>query len=375
MKLGRIILFLSYFACVIFAFICWTVPFGYINSLGEYVYTAANYNEQINRFVSSRYNANTKQVELWWMGAVKLGAVDAVVDKYVWLGGETLGFEYISDGVLVIAKSSVGVDNIEAGDVIKSVDGKAITSIHSLAEEINSTKDGEIMLKVRRDGNELTTKVKPKYDMYSQNYKLGVWAKDSMNGLGTLTYITQDGNFGALGHPIVEPNTNVVMEVLDGGVYPCVIFGVEKASRGYAGELKGTFTRGQSVGKIAKNCEYGVFGKIDSALLKGKTMIKVGGKMTIHPGKATILSSIDGKNVKEYEIEIIKTNYQSAKTPKNFVFRVIDKELISKTGGIVQGMSGSPIVQDGLLVGAVTHVFVNDATKGFGTYIDNMLNE
>ena len=375
MKFGRIFLVLSYIMCVTFSIMCWTIPFGALEQMGEVVYTDAVHSERVNSFVTSKYNEETKQVDFWWMNAVKIHSVDAVLDRYVWLGGQTLGFDYSSDGVLVVAKGKLSVDEVEIGDVIKSVDGMSITSIQDLSEAINSARD-EVMLKVDRKGSEVTLRVKPAFDTYSKRYKLGVWVKDSMNGLGTLTYITEDGSFGALGHPIVETNTNVIMEVENGEVYPCVIFGVQKAGKGGAGELKGTFVKnGKSVGKITKNCEYGLFGCLDIDYFNNKTLVKLGGKTTIHPGKASIFASVDGKNVKEYEIEIIKTNYQSAKTPQNFVFRVLDKDLIALTGGIVQGMSGSPIMQDGLLVGAVTHVFVNDATKGFGTYIDNMINE
>ena len=376
MKLGRIFLFLSYICCFLFALISWTIPFKTLSSLDGVVFTDATYNENLNNFVSGKYNKESGQVEFWWMNAVKIHSVDALADKYVWLGGNLLGFDYTSEGVLVVAKSSISVENIEAGDIIKSVDGKPITSVNSLINAVNSSSNSEIALKIIRKGEEITAVVKPNFDIYSKKLKLGVWAKDGMNGLGTLTYITEDGNFGALGHPIVEPNTNTTLSVLDGDVYPCIVFGVEKAGRGSAGELKGTYiSNSKSLGEIKKNCEYGIFGNLNPDLISDKKLVKVGGKMTIHPGRAQIYSSIDGKGVKEYEIEIIKTNYQSGKAPKSFVFKVVDKDLISLTGGIVQGMSGSPIVQDGLLVGAVTHVFVNDATKGFGTYIDNMLNE
>jgi len=309
------------------------------------------------------------------LNAVKIHSVDAVTEEYVWLGGDTVGLDYTSDGVLVVAKSTSSDNEIETGDVITCVNGERITSVKGLVNAVNVAKNGEVALKIVRKGEEINTFVKPNFDVFSKRYKLGVWVKDGINGLGTLTYITKDGKFGALGHPIVEPNTNVAMQVKEGNVYPCVVFGVQKASRGCSGELKGTFVSGiKSIGTIEKNCDYGVFGEINSDYFKGKKLVKVGGKMTMHPGKATIFCSIDGKNVKEYEIEIIKTNYKSAHLPQNFVFRVVDKELINLTGGIVQGMSGSPIMQDGYLVGAVTHVFINDATKGFGTYIDNMLS-
>ncbi len=375
MKFGRIFLILSYVACVIFSFICWTVPISLWQEYDGVVYTEASHNERVNNFVTGKYNEETGQVDFWWMNTIKLHSVDAETEKYVWLGGDTLGFDYTTDGVLVVAKSVANENGIESGDVITSVNGENVSNVKDLVDAVNEAKDNEVNIKLLRDGEVVNAVVKPNFDVYSKRYKLGVWVKDGINGLGTLTYVTKEGDFGALGHPIVEPNTNVVMKVKEGKVYPCVVFGVQKASRGSTGELKGTFVSGgKNWGSITKNCEFGVFGSFDTQYLMNKTLVKVGGKMTMHPGRASIFCSIDGKNVKEYEIEIIKTNYKSAKLPQNFVFRVTDKELIAKTGGIVQGMSGSPIMQDGFLVGAVTHVFINDATKGFGTYIDNMLS-
>ena len=162
-----------------------------------------------------------------------------------------------------------------------------------------------------------------------------------------------------------------------GNIYSSSILGVKKGVSGKAGELMGTFSRENVVGSVDKNCEYGVYGYMNDVneAIKSKTSIEIGGRLTAKPGRAKILSCINGTDIEEFDIEIIKTNFQNSYNQKSMVLRVIDKDLISRTGGIVQGMSGSPIIQDGKLIGAVTHVFVNDATKGFGLYLDWMLEQ
>ena len=381
MRIDKIFFFMSLFLCVSFAVLCWTVPFRDIMSFDEEVYV--NRDENYNNFgdlVTTKYNESTQEVDFLLFNALKIHSVSAETGKKVYLGGNTLGFSYQGDGILIVAKNeNANTSEIEAGDIIKYINGTEIDSISKLTETVNENADKFMTVKLVRNGKNIETKVKPAYDVLTHKYKLGVWAKESMSGIGTLTFVEPEtGRFGALGHPILEQNTRALLDVGEGKLHECSVLGVKKAVRGTPGELRGVFVRSKTdLGTVDKNCESGMFGNmnLESNILKDKQLIEVGGRMTAHPGKAQIYSSIDGKHIRAYDIEIIKTNYQSAQSPKNMVFKVTDNNLIATTGGIVQGMSGSPIVQDGKLIGAVTHVFINDATKGFAIYIDNMLNQ
>ncbi len=380
MRFGKIFFFLSLFLCISFAVVCWVVPFGDIYSIDNEVYCSpAEAGHNFSNLVTTRYNENTQEVDFLLFNTVKIHSVNAEVGKRVYLGGNTLGFSYHGDGVLVIAKNETTSKNdIMTGDIIQSINGQKVNSISDLMSMVNENPEQFFKIKVIRDGQNLEIKVKPKYDAVSGKYKLGLWTKENLSGIGTLTFVDPDtGRFGALGHPILEQNTRSLLGVKEGELHECSILGVKKAIRGIPGELRGVFVRSKvDLGTVDKNTESGIFGdfNMNNEILEGKRLIEVGGRLSAHPGKAQIYSSIDGKNIKAYDIEIIKTNYQSAQSPKNMVFKVTDKRLIDTTGGVVQGMSGSPIVQDGKLIGAVTHVFVNDATKGFAIYIDNMLN-
>ena len=310
------------------------------------------------------------------------------IDLYV--GGDIVGFSLNSDGVVIISSSKVqGIDgvvdtlkdsNIKKGDVIKKIESENIKSVADICRVVNSdkNKDKDLNVELLRKGETVTTTIKSAYDTNSRLYKLGLWVKDDASGIGTLTYIKKDDmRFGALGHAICDNDTKTVFDIESGEMYKCTVIGLKKGTKGKAGEIKGLFMQGNSnLGLVDKNCDCGVFGKVNSNsdILKDKQVLKAGGRMFAKPGKAYIRSSIDGKSAKDYEIEIVKTNYQSSKNEKSMVIKVTDKELLQKTGGIIQGMSGSPIIQNGRIIGAVTHVFINDPTKGFGIYLDWMIN-
>ena len=190
--------------------------------------------------------------------------------------------------------------------------------------------------------------------------------------MGTLTYVDKENNYGALGHAVTDGGS--VVPMTEGKVYQCSLLGIEKGKRNAPGQLKCLFIQNDEKGVIIKNTQFGIFGNLDdcSGLVDTNVMAKMGGRLSVTPGKATIVSSVSGIR-EEYEIEIIKASYQSKSSDKSIVFRVKDKRLIDLTGGIVQGMSGSPIIQNGKLVGAVTHVFLSDPTKGYGVYTDWMI--
>ena len=263
--------------------------------------------------------------------------------------------------------------------MITKVDDIKINSTTDISNYLNTKKDKDKPVKITyvRDGEEKSIDLEPVKDILTDKYRLGVWVRDDASGIGTLTYVKENNRFGALGHPLCDADVKSIVSVKTGKVYNCSVLGVNKGKSGIPGELQGMFLHGSNAeGLIDKNNEYGIFGELkdDSSIFQKLDKAKIGGRFSVKPGKAQIKCCVDG-NIKLYDIEIIKTNTKNYNTDKNMVIRVVDPELLQKTGGIVQGMSGSPILQDGKIVGAVTHVFVNDPTKGFGVYLDYMLGE
>lgn len=387
-------------------FVCLNTPFisiynmpSTINLSLEEIQNISNFN-QFGKFVSLKSYGDVEagvggasniklKVKLFNFLTLKTLNVNLEdIDLYV--GGDIVGFSLNSDGVVIISGSKVqgvaGVvdtlkdSNIKKGDVLKKIESEDIKSVADICRVVNSdkNKDKDLNVELLRKGETVTTTIKSAYDKNSRLYKLGLWVKDDASGIGTLTYIKKDDmRFGALGHAICDNDTKTVFDIESGEMYKCTVIGLKKGTKGKAGEIKGLFMQGSNnLGLVDKNCDCGVFGmaNANSDILKDKQVLKAGGRMFAKPGKAYIRSSIDGKSAKDYEIEIVKTNYQSSKNEKSMVIKVTDKELLQKTGGIIQGMSGSPIIQNGRIIGAVTHVFINDPTKGFGIYLDWMIN-
>ena len=311
--------------------------------------------------------------------------VNVIADNKIYAGGNCLGFNILSKGVVVVGSNFILTEHgavnpmtssgLKVGDIITHIDGLEICDVSDVNEYLDKYVGGTTKLTVTRQGKVVYVDIEPAFDVQTQTYKLGLWLKSDASGVGTLTYVdTTTGRYGSLGHAITN-SSNQVFDVTGGNIYETNVIGVNKGQSGRPGELLGAFNTTNPQGSVDKNTNFGVFGDVDdgNTLMKDKTEIGVGGRLTVKPGKAQILSTIDGFNIEAFDVEIIKTNFQSSAQEKSMVIRVIDKRLLDVTGGIVQGMSGSPIIQDGKLVGAVTHVFVNDPTKGFGIYIDWML--
>ena len=306
----------------------------------------------------------------------------------VYLGGNPLGFTISCQGVIVVAISNVitpsgtmsptSNSDIKEGDIIKKINDKYIMSASDIELIINdeNIKGKDVNVEILRGDKTINTTISPKLDNMSNTYKLGLWIRDNAAGVGTLTYIRADNNrFGALGHPVCDIDTGSVMKISSGKIFNCNIVGVNKGKRGAPGELRGMFLKsGKEIGILEKNTNVGVFGVFTGNTEKftQNKKVKTASKNQVKTGKAQIYCTINSTTPKFYDIEIVKLNYQSQN--KNMVVRVVDKELLESTGGIVQGMSGSPIIQGGKLIGAMTHVFVNDPTKGFAVYIDCMIN-
>lgn len=338
---------------------------------------------------SSSYSPEI-QFKLFNLIPFKTQKVKIIEDDRVLIGGSAIGLVLKTEGVLVVGSSPVttssgDIDVLESGclkigDVITQIENETVDCVSKVSEIINRKEniDKELLVKGIREKKEFELKLKPLFDIKSQNYKIGVWVRDDATGIGTITYINSNNRFGSLGHPICDSDTKSIISLKEGKIYNCSVMGVNKGTCGTPGEIKGLFMQGKSPqGIVEKNNNYGVFGTInnDSNFLKTFGEVEIGSRLNVKPGKAQIRCCIDGTNIETFDVEIIKNNYQNYSSSKSMVIRVTDKDLISRTGGIVQGMSGSPIIQDGKLVGAVTHVFVNDPTKGFGVYIDWMLNQ
>ncbi len=303
--------------------------------------------------------------------------------RFVYLGGNPIGISVKTDGVIITSKVGVvtkdgvvyplGDMDVAAGDVLQSINGKAVYSADDVAKVLNDAQ-GEVTLKVRRADNVNEFRVTPALDSVNGEKKLGILLQEAVNGIGTMTFIDGDRHrYGALGHPIKDAAGNNTI-VSGGEIYNAVIKGSVRGEVGKAGELNGAFSRdANGIGHIDTNNKFGLFGDY-SASLEGKQRIEVASRQEIQPGRAQIYSTVAGTQPQVYDIEIIKVNNQDSPDDRSMVIRVTDPRLLSLTGGIVQGMSGSPIVQSGKLVGAVTHVLINDPTKGYALFAEWMLD-
>lgn len=306
----------------------------------------------------------------------------------VYPGGFPLGFTMECQGVIVVSIGDVLTErglinpmknkNIKVGDIVYSINGEVVSSASQMQILLNKDDNMFVELEIHRGAEIIKERVEKVKELSTKMYRLGLWIRDNAAGVGTLTYIREDNfRFGALGHPVCDIDTGRTMPVSGGNIYKCNIVGFNKGVRGNPGELRGLFLKtGLRVGVLDNNNNFGVYGKINSEYVDSMNVkpIQVGFRDSVKTGKATILSTIEGGKPEEYDIEIIKLNYQNSSDKKSMVIRITDERLLNSTGGIVQGMSGSPIIQSGKLVGAVTHVFVSDPSKGFGVYIDWMID-
>ena len=329
-------------------------------------------------------------IDLNLFGFLKVKTVKVnVANTNLILCGNTVGIYLENNGLTIAGFGGIKAGDsliypfensgIKVGDVITKINDISVYSSSDIDNILNQNgySGQQLNIEYISDGNTLKCELEPVYDASSRTYRLGLWVRENASGIGTLTYITSNNRFGALGHGICENGQNKPMQVSSGTLNQCEVLGITKGKRGDAGEIKAMFLSGvEEEGFVDKNNNYGVFGTIkQNSIYKDGQQFEIGGRLTAKPGRAYIYCQLNDQTVKMYEIEIIKTNYQSKTNQKSMVVRVVDKELIEKTGGIIQGMSGSPIVQDGKIIGAITHVFVNDPTKGFGVYLDWMLEQ
>ncbi len=312
--------------------------------------------------------------------------VTLMEDEYVYAGGQTVGIAMYTDGIYVT--DTVPVEDeysnyvkpaddakIKKGDYIISANGTELNDISNLEAVLNASNGNKIKITVLRNGKIFDTDIQPIKNSKDGVYRLGLWMRDSAAGLGTITYIDPDTKeFTALGHSVCDADTGEILMISQGRVVECNITGVKKGTNGKAGELKGSFgTNARQLGDIKSNTKFGIRGVMYD-IPRGE-LVQLGSKEFIHEGEAYIYSDFDNCEMKKYEIEILHINDQTFPSEKGLVIKIKDKNLIEKTGGIVQGLSGCPIIQDGKLIGAVTHVMLNDPTKGYGIFIENMIGD
>lgn len=284
-------------------------------------------------------------------------------------GGNTVGLQLQTDGVVVAEVMPECQAALKKGDYIVAIDNQAVKTADEIQNLLAETDQNDVAIRVVRGGKPMQFLAELVADG-----KLGVYVRDSLAGIGTVTYFDpQTGDFGALGHGVSDQQTLELLNTSGGTVLPAQILSVKKGKAGAPGQLQGAASSLEPIGTIEKNTDHGVFGTMDN-VYNGKDPVDVVPNAQIEPGHATILSNISGTNVQEYDVEILRLYPTEKASGRNLLLQVTDPELLQATGGIVQGMSGSPILQNGKIVGAVTHVLVDDPTMGYGIFIENMLD-
>ena len=277
----------------------------------------------------------------------------------VYIGGNPIGMKIKSNGAVVVSDSVVDLENsnlnknnfFKNGDIILRINNQPVSTLNDIDTILDEVEDENVVVDYKRDNKDYSKEISLIKNSEGK-YKLGVWVRDDFSGIGTLTFVKKDNfEFAALGHPITNGKNENVIDIVDGQIY--------KQER-----------------NIRKNTKFGIYGFLNDSknLIDTNVTANIGGRLSVKPGSAKIISSISGIR-EEYDIEIIKANYQAQSDDKSIIFRVKDKRLLELTGGIVQGMSGSPIMQNGKIIGAVTHVFLSDPTKGYAVYSDWMLEQ
>ena len=311
--------------------------------------------------------------------------VETVEDQWVCVSGNPVGLYMETQGVLIVDTGEITNQNgialepaaniVQPGDYILEVNGKTVSRKRELIAEIEDCQGENVELVVNRKGEEIPLSLEPVLTQ-EENYKLGIWVRDNTQGIGTMTYVDEKGRFGALGHGISDTDTGELLDVSGGELYQAQIVSIIRGAQGVPGELSGyiEYEDEKKIGTIEKNTDIGIFGQIFSDTQISGEKVKIGYKQEVKKGKAQILMQLEGK-VEYYDIEITDIYSSQQDTNKSFQIQVTDPELLAKTGGIVQGMSGSPILQDGKLIGAITHVFLNDPTRGYGIDVNTMLQE
>lgn len=333
---------------------------------------------------NSKVSPVENDIKLLGIIPVKTTSIIQSKPKKVSVSGESFGIKLYTDGVIIVGIRDVETDKgkcnpakeagLEKGDIIIEINGKKVYSADSVTDILNDNNGNDYKITVKRNGNYKEFLLKPAYSSSQGCYKVGLWVRDSTAGVGTITYYDKSNNtVSALGHPITDVDTNEIMPILDGEAVRATVTKIYKSKAGEAGSLCCEFTN-DIIGTLKKNCQSGIYGKY-TCTLKNTYEYEVASPNEIVRGPVQILCTIDSGKAKFYNAQISRISYRENKKGKNMVVKITDERLLEKTGGIVQGMSGSPIIQNGKLVGALTHVIVDSPEKGYAIFAQDMVDE
>ncbi|SHJ48758.1 SpoIVB peptidase [Paramaledivibacter caminithermalis] len=330
------------------------------------------------------------EIKLLGILPIKKLAIDVFPKLKVIPGGNSIGVKLNTKGVLIVGLEEIeGPDNkkynpgydggLRIGDSIIEINNIKVKNADHVIDIINYNKGKEINVKAKRNSNTINCKIKPVKSKIYKDYKIGLWVKDKTAGVGTLTFVDPKSKiYGALGHAISDAETGKILPIGKGEIMKSRVVSIKQGKRGKAGEIRGIFLETtEPLGALEKNTNYGIYGTMYKELTNPiyNKPIEIALQNEIKLGPAKILTTTDDNKIKEYDIIIEKINTQRKVSNKSMIVKIVDEELLKKTGGIVQGMSGSPIIQNGKIIGAVTHVFVNDPTKGYGIFIEWMIKK
>ena len=391
-KAIRIFDVILFFICVvIFGVIIWgnaALPSGVVTYNGNseplakvFTYTGKSTSLAVDKQTATPRRENLK---LFGIIPVKEVTVTEKAEQKVMVSGEVFGIKLYTDGVIVVGiqevqtdsgkKSPSGSAGIEVGDIIVAIDGENVYTSDQVQSILGANNGGSFEVKIKRGERYRDYTVTPVYCEREGCYKAGMWVRDSTAGIGTITfYNKQSGIFAALGHQINDIDTKEIMPMLDGEAVKATVSKIEKSTRGTTGSLECDFTN-QTLGKLLSNTDCGIYGAY-AEISECAKEYPVAAIQEVKKGKATLISTVEKGQPKKYEIEITHIGFNENNREKNMIVKVTDKDLIDRTGGIVQGMSGSPIIQNGKLVGALTHVIVGNPQKGYAVFAQTMAEE
>ncbi len=322
------------------------------------------------------------QLKLLGIIPIKTVNIQEVSEPVLIPCGTPFGIKLLTDGVIVVEVSSFESENgikspayeagIKTGDIIKTINGKKVNSNEEIGKLISESNGEKMKFVIVRNNKEIQVNINPEFCSTDNSYHIGLWVRDSSAGIGTMTfYNPETGVFAGLGHPVCDVDTGEILPLLEGEIVNVNINGVKKGKAGYPGELLGNFISNSAIGTLEINSINGLYGYMSETNVNNKS-IPLAMKHEIEIGKAYIYTTIDGNKAEKYEIVIEKIDLNESDDCKNMIIKVVDEKLLEQTGGIVQGMSGSPIIQNDKLVGAITHVFVNNPTKGYAIFAERM---
>lgn len=364
-------------------------------SLPEHIYTDGNakvsFNqiyslsskpeEQVDLQSSRAVSQSRGEIKLLGIIPVKEAEISPSDSQRVILGGESFGIKLYTDGVMVVGTKDVQTDGgmknpskeagIEKGDIIVSINGEKTNTADSVEKLLNDNNGKAYKVKIKRNGNYKTFSVKPVYSKSEGCYKVGLWVRDSTAGVGTTTFYNKKNNtLAALGHPITDVDTNEIIPILEGEAVEAQVTNIYKSTDGDAGSLNCDFTD-KTIANLKTNSVSGIYGVLSREINKDREL-EVAPSCRVKKGYAQVVCTVDNNSPQAYDAEIVRVSYRQGQV-KNMVVKITDERLLNITGGIVQGMSGSPIIQDGRLAGALTHVIVDNPRKGYAIFAETML--